>query len=104
MASRNSAHSKPGKRTKPGTRPIRKWSRNIKTESTFPPKGTFTRPGDEVAQIMARKSVSPGGLGSAIRMVQLFINRAGRTLSLARRRELEKAKRILQRRRAQSRR
>jgi tRNA(adenine34) deaminase len=51
---------------------------------------------------MARKSVSPGGLGSAIRMVQLFINRAGRNLSAARRRELEKAKRILQRRRAQS--
>ncbi len=102
MASRNSAHSKPGKRTKPGTRPIRKWSKDIKTESTFPPKGTFTRPGDEVARIMARKRVSPGGLGSAIRMVQLFINRAGRTLSPARRRELEKAKRILQHRRAQS--
>jgi len=51
---------------------------------------------------MARKSVSPRGLGSAIRMVQLFINRAGRNLSGERRRELERAKRILQRWRAQS--
>lgn len=45
---------------------------------------------------MARKSVSPGGIGSAIKMVTMFINRAGRNLSATRRRELEKAKRILQ--------
>ncbi|MGH7338748.1 MAG: DUF3175 domain-containing protein, partial [Myxococcota bacterium] len=44
--------------------------------------------------------VSPKGIGSAIRMVQLFINRAGRGLSAARKRELERAKRLLQERRA----
>lgn len=102
MASRNRAQPLSGTQAKRATRPKRKWSRYVRTESTFPPSGTFTRPGEEVARIMARKSVSPGGLGSAIRMVQLFINRAGRNLSAARRRELEKAKRILQRRRAQS--
>src|SRR5580704_8127052 len=80
-------------RTKSKTR---KWSKDIKTESTFPPEGTFTKPGGEVARIMARKSVSPRGIGSAVRMVQLFINRAGKKLSPSRRRELEKAKRILQ--------
>jgi hypothetical protein len=52
---------------------------------------------------MARKDVSPLGLGSAIRMVQLFINRAGRKLSPDRRRELEKAKRILQRKNRETR-
>ncbi|MGH7936839.1 MAG: DUF3175 domain-containing protein [Chthoniobacterales bacterium] len=46
---------------------------------------------------MERKRVSPAGLGSAIRMVQMFINRAGKNLAPARRRELEKAKAILQR-------
>ena len=46
---------------------------------------------------MARKSVSPRGIGSAVRMVQLFINRAGKKLSAGRKQELEKAKRILQR-------
>jgi hypothetical protein len=74
----------------------RKWAREIKTVSTFPPPGTFTKPGEEVARIMARKEVSPLGLGSAIRMVQMFINRSGRNLTAERRRELEKAKRILQ--------
>ncbi len=73
-----------------------KWSREIKTASTFPPPGTFTKPGEEVARIMARKEVSPRGLGSAIRMVQMFINRSGKNLSAQRRSELEKAKRILQ--------
>lgn len=76
----------------------RKWSARIKTASTFPPEGTFTKPAAEVARIMARKSVSPGGIGSAIRMVTMFINRAGKNLSTTRRKELEKAKRILQRR------
>jgi hypothetical protein len=80
----------------------RKWSRNVKTESTFPPKGTFTKPAGEVAKVMERKSVSPGGLGSAIRMVQMFINRAGKTLAPERKRELEKAKKILQRHNEQS--
>jgi tRNA(adenine34) deaminase len=49
---------------------------------------------------MARKDVSPKGLGSGIRMIQYFINRAGKGLSPTRRRELEHAKRILQQRRA----
>ncbi|PYR40082.1 MAG: hypothetical protein DMF93_12020 [Acidobacteria bacterium] len=52
-----------------------------------------------IARTMARKNVSPKGLGSAIRMVQYFINRGGKGLSATRRRELERAKRILQRRR-----
>ena len=75
----------------------RKWSRDIKTESTFPPAGTFTKPGEEVARIMENPKISPGGIGSAIKMVQMFINRAGRKLSIRRKRELEKAKRLLQR-------
>jgi hypothetical protein len=75
----------------------RKWSREIKTVSTFPPPGSFTKSAEEVARIMESKKVSPGGIGSAIRMVQMFINRAGKKLSPERKRELEKAKRILQR-------
>jgi tRNA(adenine34) deaminase len=69
----------------------------VRTVSTAPPPGTFTRPGDQIAEIMARPDVSPKGLGSAIRMIQYFINRAGKNLGPARRRELERAKQILQR-------
>lgn len=68
----------------------------MKTVSTFPPPGTFTRPAAEVASIMARKEVAPRGLGSAIRMVQMFINRSGKNLPARRKRELERAKHILQ--------
>jgi Protein of unknown function (DUF3175) len=87
MASRSNAKTASAKR---------KWARNVKTDSTHPPEGTFTKSGEEIARIMARKRVSPGGIGSAIKMVQMFINRGGKKLSAARKRELEKAKRILQ--------
>jgi tRNA(adenine34) deaminase len=45
---------------------------------------------------MASKKVSPKGIGSGIRMIQFFINRAGKSLSASRKRELERAKKILQ--------
>ena len=45
---------------------------------------------------MANPKTSPKGLGSAIRMVQFFINRAGKNLPDSRRAELEKAREILQ--------
>ena len=73
-----------------------KWSHQVKTVSTFPPEGTFTKDAKTIARVMASKKVSPKGLGSGIRMIQFFINRAGRALPAARKRELEKAKRILQ--------
>jgi hypothetical protein len=74
----------------------------VKTVSTFPPEGTFTKDAESIARTMASKKVSPKGLGSAIRMIQFFINRAGRGLSKARRRQLERAKRILRERRESS--
>src|SRR5258708_2905031 len=72
------------------------WSHNVKTVSTFPPEGTFSKDAKIIARVMGSKKVSPKGMGSGIRMIQLFINRAGKKLSAARKRELEKAKRILQ--------
>jgi Protein of unknown function (DUF3175) len=71
------------------------WVRNVKTVSTFPPEGTFTKDARTIAEVMASKKVSPKGIGSAIRMVQYFINRAGKSLSPERKNELEEAKRIL---------
>jgi tRNA(adenine34) deaminase len=76
----------------------RRWSHKVKTVSTFPPEGTFTKDAKSVARIMASKKVSPKGLGSGLRMIQFFINRAGKNLSPTRRSELEKAKDILRER------
>jgi uncharacterized protein DUF3175 len=80
----------------------KKWSHKVKTVSTFPPHGVFTKDAKTVARVLGSKKVSPKGIGSGIRMIQFFINRAGNTLSATRKRELEKAKRILQEKRAQN--
>jgi hypothetical protein len=72
--------------------------RTVTTDSTHPPAGTFSGSAARIARTMARKDVSPRGLGSGIRMIQYFINRGGKNLSARRRAELERAKRILQRR------
>src|SRR5206468_2194673 len=81
----------------------KKWSHAVKTVSTFPPAGVFTKDAQTIAKTMASKKVSPKGLGSGIRMIQFFINRAGAGLSASRKRTLERAKRILQEKRDQQR-
>jgi tRNA(adenine34) deaminase len=70
--------------------------RGVKTVSTYPPQGLFTKDAQTIARVMASKKVSPRGIGSGIRMIQFFINRAGKNLPPERKSELEKAKRILQ--------
>ncbi len=69
-----------------------KWVAKVKTDSTHPPEGLFTKSASTIARTLASKKVSPKGPGSGMRMLTYFINRAGRGLSPARRRELEKAK------------
>jgi hypothetical protein len=80
-------------------RPTRRWVRTVTTDSTHPPPRTFAGSASQIARTMARKDISPKGLGSAIRMIQYFINRGGHRLTASRRRELERAKRILRKRR-----
>ena len=74
----------------------KKWVQDVKTVSTFPPAGLFTKDAETIARSLASKKVSPQGIGSGIRMLQYFINRGGSGLSARRKKELEKAKRILQ--------
>lgn len=76
----------------------KKWVQQVTTDSTSPPERIFTKDAETIARVMARPDVSPGGIGSAIRMVQYFINRGGKGLSSERRKELEKAKGLLQER------
>jgi Protein of unknown function (DUF3175) len=73
----------------------KRWVAKVKTVSTFPPPGLFTKDAATIAKTLASKRVSPKGPGSGMRMLTYFINRGGRGLSAARRRELEKAKRLL---------
>jgi uncharacterized protein DUF3175 len=78
----------------------KRWVGRVSTVSTFPEKGIFTKDAKTIARHMASRKVSPKGVGSGIRMIQYFINRAGKGLPASRRRELEKAKRMLQARKA----
>lgn len=75
-----------------------KWVKNVKTDSTLPPQGLFTRNASTIARMLASKRVSPKGPVTGLRMLTYFINRAGRGLSLQRRTELEKAKQLLSKR------
>lgn len=57
----------------------RKWSGQVKTASTYPPEGLFTKDPETIARTLASKKVSPKGPGSGMKMLSFFINRAGRT-------------------------
>jgi hypothetical protein len=72
-----------------------RWVAGVETVSTFPPKGLFTKSAPVIARSLASKKVSPKGPGSGMRMLNYFINRAGRGLSRTRRAELERAKALL---------
>jgi tRNA(adenine34) deaminase len=61
---------------------------------TFAKKGIHTKKAEEIVAEYKRKGVSPKGLGSAIRMLQFYINRAGKNLHNGP--EIKKAIKMLQ--------
>jgi Protein of unknown function (DUF3175) len=86
-------------RRAPGRRRTgRSWVRGVTTTSTYPPAGLFNKDAATIARTLASRRVSPRGVGSGLRMLLFYVNRAGRGLSRTRREQLEKAKRLLQRR------
>jgi len=76
----------------------KRWVAEVKTDSTHPPEGLFTKSATTIARTLASKKVSPKGPVSGMRMLTDFINRGGRGLSASRRAELEKAKALLSKR------
>ena len=71
------------------------WVAKVKTDSTHPEAGLFSKSAATITRSLASKRVSPKGPGSGMRMLTYFINRGGKGLSATRRRELEKAKALL---------
>jgi len=80
----------PKRKSKPN-----RWVSEVKTDSTHPPAGLFTKSAGTIARSLASEKVSPKGPGSGLRMLTYFINRAGRGLGSERRAELQKAKLLL---------
>jgi len=75
-----------------------RWVSKVKTVSTYPREGLFTKDAETIASELASKKVSPKGPGSGMRMLNYFINRGGKRLSTLRKAELEKAKKLLSKR------
>jgi tRNA(adenine34) deaminase len=73
----------------------KRWVAKVKTDSTHPPAGLFTKDAATIARTLASRRVSPKGPSSGMRMLTYFINRGGRGLTATRRKELEKAKALL---------
>jgi hypothetical protein len=73
----------------------KKWSAKVETDSTHPDEGLFKQDAATIAKALASKKVSPKGPASGMRMLNFYINRAGKTLSKTRHAELEKAKELL---------
>ncbi|MDW5264508.1 MULTISPECIES: tRNA adenosine(34) deaminase TadA [Acidobacteriaceae] len=81
------ATKKAGKKTA-----TKKWSAKVNTDSTHPDEGLFNKNASAIAKVLASKKVSPKGPASGMRMLNFYINRAGKNLSSERHAELEKAK------------
>ncbi|HTW23129.1 MAG TPA: DUF3175 domain-containing protein [Candidatus Baltobacteraceae bacterium] len=76
----------------------KRWVAGVKTDSTHPPPGLFTKSAATIARVLASKKVSPKGPQSGMRMLNYFINRAGKGLAPSRRATLESAKKLLSQR------
>jgi tRNA(adenine34) deaminase len=74
-----------------------RWVASVTTDSTHPPPGLFKKSARTVAKTLASPEVSPKGPASGMRMLNYYINRAGKGLPTKRQEELEKAKGILSR-------
>ena len=73
----------------------KKWSAEVTTDSTHPDEGLFNQSAATIAKALASKKVSPKGPASGMRMLNFYINRAGKNLSASHHAELEKAKTLL---------
>jgi Protein of unknown function (DUF3175) len=73
----------------------KKWSAKVDTDSTHPDEGLFNKSASAIAKSLASKKVSPKGPASGMRMLNFYINRAGKNLPEERKHELKKAKSLL---------
>lgn len=58
--------------------------------------GLFTMPAERIAESLASRELSPQGPSAGLRLLTFYMNYAGKRLSPSRRRNLEKAKKLLE--------
>jgi tRNA(adenine34) deaminase len=97
-AKKSVAKKSPAKKSAPKkstTPPSRRWSAKVDTDSTHPDHELFLQSAPKIAKALAHKRVSPKGPASGMRMLNFYINRAGKNLSQERIATLERAKKLL---------
>jgi len=87
--------AKKSSRKKSTTPPSRRWSAEVKTDSTKPSPGLFKKGAKAIADELASKKDSPEGPGQGMRMLNFYENRAGKNLSAERKQTLKHAKELL---------
>ena len=78
------------------------FNNDSRTGCVLPPAGLFAKDPATIAESLASKAGSPQGPASGMRVLSFYINYAGKALSASRRRNLEKAKKLLSARLDQS--
>ena len=78
-----------------GEMATRRWSAKVDTDETHPDHGLFLEDAESIAKALATPKVSPKGPASGMRMLNFYMNRAGKNLPEERVKELERAKEIL---------
>jgi tRNA(adenine34) deaminase len=79
-----------------------KWSAAVTTDSTHPEHDLFNQDAQTIASSLFSKKVSPKGPSSGMRMLNFYINRAGKNLSEERVATLNQAKQLLSKKIAES--
>ena len=59
----------------------KRWSAKVTTNSTHPKPGLFKERASSIAKSLTSEKVSPKGPASGMRMLNRYINRAGKSLT-----------------------
>lgn len=69
-------------------------------DATFFPEGVMSKSSREIVRVSRNKRYAPGGIGSAIKYITYYLNRAGKGLDPEQRARIERAREILQKQNA----
>lgn len=67
----------------------------MKSDSDRIPANLFAKPPEQIVEVLASKEIFPQGPASGMRVLTFYISQSARGLSPSRRRNLEKAKKML---------
>jgi Protein of unknown function (DUF3175) len=69
--------------------------KDLNSDSDRMPANLFAEPPEKIVEFLSSRQIFPQGAASGMRVLTFYISRSGKGLSPARRRNLEKAKRLL---------